>query len=64
MPPLMLIKTKANPDSLPIEAFDEICAGVATDASQFWKNLAGGLRIAFSCRAGRSGTGQPGKHYL
>jgi hypothetical protein len=22
MPPLMLIKTKANPDSLPIEAFD------------------------------------------
>ena len=47
VPPLMLIKTKANPDGLPIEAFDEIRAGVATDASQFWKDLTGGLRITF-----------------
>jgi non-heme chloroperoxidase len=41
VPPLML-KTEANPDGLPIEAFDEIRAGVAPDRSQFWKDLASG----------------------
>jgi non-heme chloroperoxidase len=38
IPPLML-KTAANPGGLPIEAFDQIRAGVAADRSQFWKDL-------------------------
>ena len=38
VPPLML-KTEANPDGTPIEAFDEIRAGVLADRSQFWKDL-------------------------
>lgn len=38
IPPLML-KTAANPGGLPIEAFDQIRAGVLTDRSQFWKDL-------------------------
>jgi non-heme chloroperoxidase len=38
VPPLML-KTEANPDGLPIEAFDEIRAGVLADRSQFYKDL-------------------------
>jgi non-heme chloroperoxidase len=37
--PLML-KTVANPGGLPIEAFDTIRAGVHTDRSQFFKDLA------------------------
>jgi non-heme chloroperoxidase len=37
--PLML-KTEANPGGTPIEAFDAIRAGVATDRSQFYKDLA------------------------
>jgi non-heme chloroperoxidase len=41
VPPLML-KTETNPDGTPIEAFDEIRAGVAADRSQFWKDLASG----------------------
>lgn len=36
--PLML-KTKANPAGLPIEAFDKIRAGVSADRSQFFKDL-------------------------
>jgi non-heme chloroperoxidase len=36
--PLML-KTEANPGGLPIEAFDEIRAGVTADRSQFYKDL-------------------------
>jgi non-heme chloroperoxidase len=36
--PLML-KTEANPEGTPIEAFDEIRAGVAADRSQFFKDL-------------------------
>lgn len=36
--PLML-KTKANPDGVPMEKFDEIRAGVAADRSQFYKDL-------------------------
>lgn len=38
IPPLML-KTKANPGGLPMEAFDQIRAGVVADRSQFWKDL-------------------------
>ena len=38
VPPLML-KTKANPIGLPIEAFDKIRAGVASDRSQFFMDL-------------------------
>ncbi|MBF6219445.1 alpha/beta hydrolase [Nocardia abscessus] len=38
VPPLML-KTGANPEGTPIEAFDDIRAGVAADRSQFWKDL-------------------------
>ncbi|MER7689354.1 alpha/beta hydrolase [Streptomyces sp. NPDC097610] len=38
IPPLML-KTEANPEGLPLEVFDEIRKGVATDRSQFYKDL-------------------------
>ena len=38
VPPLML-KTAANPGGLPIEAFDQIRAGVLSDRSQFFKDL-------------------------
>jgi non-heme chloroperoxidase len=35
-----MLKTEANPDGLPIEAFDEIRAGLAADPSQFYRDLA------------------------
>src|SRR6266478_3314546 len=38
VPPLML-KTNANPGGLPIEAFNQIRAGVIADRSQFFKDL-------------------------
>jgi non-heme chloroperoxidase len=38
IPPLML-KTAANPAGLPIEAFDQIRAGMQADRSQFFKDL-------------------------
>jgi non-heme chloroperoxidase len=38
IPPLML-KTPANPDGTPIEAFDAIRAGVSGDRSQFYQDL-------------------------
>ena len=38
IPPLML-KTDANPEGTPIEAFDEIRAGVGGDRSQYYKEL-------------------------
>ena len=38
VPPLML-KTAANPGGLPIEAFDQIRAGVSADRSQYYKEL-------------------------
>ncbi|MQY40013.1 Non-heme chloroperoxidase [Streptomyces sp. RB17] len=38
IPPLML-KTKANPDGLPIEVFDEIRAGITGDRSQYYEDL-------------------------
>jgi len=41
VPPLML-KTAANPDGLPMEAFDKIRLGCLADRSQFYKDLAGG----------------------
>lgn len=39
VPPIML-KTNANPEGLPMEVFDQIRAGVASDRSQFYKDLA------------------------
>jgi len=41
VPPLML-KTAANPDGLPIKAFDKIRLGSTTDRSQFYRDLASG----------------------
>ena len=38
VPPIML-KTPANPGGTPMEAFDQIRAGVLADRSQFWKDL-------------------------
>ena len=38
VPPLML-KTPTNPGGLPMEAFDDIRAGVVADRSQFFKDL-------------------------
>ena len=38
IPPLML-QTEANPEGLPISAFDELRAGVAGDRSQFYRSL-------------------------
>ncbi len=38
VPPLM-VKTAANPGGLPMEAFDGIRAGVATNQAQFYKDL-------------------------
>ena len=38
VPPGML-KTAKNPDGVPIDAFDQIRAGVKADRSQFWKDL-------------------------
>jgi len=38
IPPLML-KTAANPEGTPMEAFDQIRAGVVADRSQFFKDL-------------------------
>jgi non-heme chloroperoxidase len=34
-----MLKTETNPGGLPIEAFDQIRAGVQADRSQFWKDL-------------------------
>jgi non-heme chloroperoxidase len=38
IPPLML-KTPANPNGTPKEAFDQLRADVQADRSQFWKDL-------------------------
>ncbi|MBB3452503.1 non-heme chloroperoxidase [Rhizobium sp. BK313] len=38
VPPLML-KTSANPEGTPMEAFDQLRAAVQADRSQFWKDL-------------------------
>lgn len=35
-----LLKTEKNPDGIPIEAFDNIRAGIKADRSQFWKDFA------------------------
>src|SRR6478736_2814927 len=35
----LMVKTAANPGGLPMEAFDQIRAGVLADRSQFWKDL-------------------------
>jgi non-heme chloroperoxidase len=34
-----MLKTDANPEGLPIDAFDTIRTGVATDRSQFYRDL-------------------------
>jgi len=34
-----MLKTDANPGGLPIEAFDQIRAGVLADRAQFFKDL-------------------------
>lgn len=39
VPPLML-KTEANPGGLPLSVFDDIRAGVASDRSQYFRDLA------------------------
>jgi non-heme chloroperoxidase len=39
IPPLM-VKTPANPEGTPIEAFNQLRAAVQADRSQFWKELA------------------------
>src|SRR5712691_6293152 len=39
VPPIM-VKTPANPGGLPMDAFDQIRAGVLADRSQFFKDLA------------------------
>jgi non-heme chloroperoxidase len=41
IPPVML-QSASNPEGTPIEAFDGIRAGVLSDASQFWMDLAEG----------------------
>ena len=38
--PLIMLKTPANPEGLPIEVFDGIRAGLASDRSQFYEDLA------------------------
>src|SRR6266478_1124605 len=38
IPPLLL-KTAANPDGAPIEAFDQLRGAVVADRSQFWMDL-------------------------
>lgn len=38
IPPVM-VKSESNPGGTPIEAFDEIRAGVVADRSQYWKDL-------------------------
>ena len=53
VPPLML-KTPANPGGLPIEAFDQIRAGVLADRSQFYRDLASGPFYGFN-RSGGAG---------
>ena len=35
----MLIKTDSNPEGIPIDVFDQIRKGLASDASQFWKDF-------------------------
>jgi non-heme chloroperoxidase len=39
VPPLLL-KTKANPEGVPLEVFDSLRAGLAKDRSQFYKDFA------------------------
>ena len=41
IPPLLL-KTRANPDGVPIEVFDGVRAGVAGDRAQFYRDLGDG----------------------
>jgi non-heme chloroperoxidase len=47
VPPLML-KTEANPDGLPLEVFDGFRAGVASNRSQFFLDVASGPFYGFN----------------
>ena len=47
VPPLML-RTPANPDGLPLDAFDAIRAGSLKDRSQLYKDIAGGPFFGFN----------------
>jgi len=47
VPPIML-KTAANPGGLPMEAFDQIRAGVLADRSQFFLEIASGPFFGFN----------------
>ena len=47
VPPLML-KTTANPDGLPIDAFDKLRAGSLADRSQLYKDIASGPFFGFN----------------
>lgn len=47
VPPLML-KTAANPEGLPVKAFDEIRAAALADRSQQYKTIAGGPFFGFN----------------
>ena len=38
--PPMLVRTAANPDGIPKDAFDQMRAAVAADRAQFWKEFA------------------------
>ena len=47
VPPIML-KTEANPDGLPIEAFDQFRAGTANNRAQFYLEIASGPFYGFN----------------
>ena len=53
VPPLML-KTKNNPDGLPIEVFDGLRAGSLVDRSQLYKDLANGPFFALTDQMSKS----------
>ena len=61
VPPLML-KTAANPGGLPMEAFDQIRAGVLADRSQFFKDLS--APVLRRQPAGREGLARPARFVL
>ena len=59
VPPLVL-KTEANPEGLPIEAFDGLRASLFKDPSQFYKDLRAPVLRRKSCRSqGLAGHSRP-----
>lgn len=63
VPPLML-KTAANPNGLPIEAFDEIRDNSITDRSQFYKDLASGPFFGANRSGSKVSQGMIGSFWL